>query len=79
LKVQSVFKGFVMGNPFFPPDIPAQSGFGAPKGRGRGFTPFLPLVIGGAWLALSFAVILLTLGDARSADKTCGAFTAELE
>jgi hypothetical protein len=37
------------------------------------------LVIGGAWLALSIAAILLTLSDAMPAPETRGTFIAELE
>jgi hypothetical protein len=68
-----------MGNPFFPPDIPAQSSFGAYKRHGGRFAPFLMLLIGGAWLALSAAAILLTLSDALPASEPHGAFIAELE
>jgi hypothetical protein len=68
-----------MGNPFFPPDIPAQSSFGAWQRHGGRFAPILMLVIGGAWLALSIAAILLTLSDAMPAHNTRGAFIAELE
>ena len=68
-----------MGNPFFLPDIPAQSSIGALKRHGGRFAPILMLVIGGAWLSLSIAAILLTLGDALPAHETRGAFIAELE
>jgi hypothetical protein len=79
LNGQSVFEGFVMGNPFFPPDIPAQSFPGALKRHGGRFAPFLMLVIGGAWLSLSIAAILLTLSDALPANEARGTFIAELE
>jgi hypothetical protein len=79
LNVQSVFKGFVMGNPFFLPDIPARSSFGAMKRHGGRFAPFLMLVIGGAWLALSIAAILLTLSDPLPAHESLRTFIAELE
>ena len=68
-----------MGNPFFLPDIPAQSSLSALKRHGGRSAPFLMLVIGGAWLALSVAAILLTLSDAMPAHKTRGTFIAELE
>jgi hypothetical protein len=68
-----------MGNPFFLPDIPAQSSVGAMKRHGGRFAPFLMLTIGGAWLSLSIAAILLTLSDALPAHETRGAFIAELE
>ena len=68
-----------MGNPFFLPDIPAQFSSGALKRHGGRFAPFLRLVIGGAWLALSIAAILLTLSDAMPAHETRGTVIAELE
>jgi hypothetical protein len=68
-----------MGNPFFLPDIPAQSSFGVLKRHGGRFAPFLMLVFGGAWLALSIAAIALTLSDAMPADEKRGIFIAELE
>jgi hypothetical protein len=68
-----------MGNPFFLPDIPVQSSFGAMKRHGGRFAPFLMLAVGGAWLALSIAAILLTLSDAMPAHEARGAFIAELE
>ena len=68
-----------MGNPFFLPDIPAQSSIGALKRHGGRFAPFLMLVIGGAWLALSLAAILLTLSDALPAHEKRGLFIAEME
>jgi hypothetical protein len=68
-----------MGNPFFPPDIPAQSSFGAVRRHGGRFAPFLMLLIGGAWLSLSIAAIVLTLNDALPADQKRGIFIAELE
>jgi hypothetical protein len=68
-----------MGNPFFAPDIPVQSCFGAFKRHGGRFAPFLMLLIGGAWLALSIAAILLTLSDAMPAHDTRGNFIAELD
>ena len=67
-----------MGNPFFPPDIPAQSSRSALKRHGGRFAPFLMLAIVGAWLALSVAAILLTLSDVLPAD-TGGLYIAELE
>jgi hypothetical protein len=79
LNGQSVFTGFVMGNPFFPPDIPAQSSFGVVRRHGGRFAPFLMLLIGGAWLSLSIAAIVLTLSDALPADQKRGIFIAELE
>lgn len=66
-----------MGNPFFLPDVPAQTTFGALKRQGGRFAPILMLVIGGAWLALSVAAILLTLSDVMPAAS--GAHIAELE
>jgi hypothetical protein len=68
-----------MGNPFFLPDIPAQSSLGALTRHGGRFATFLMLAIGGAWLALSIAAILLTLSDAMPAVETRGTFIAELE
>ena len=68
-----------MGNPFFLPDVPAQSSLSALKRHGGRFAPFLMLVIGGAWLALSIAAILLTLSDAMPAHETRGTVIAELE
>ena len=68
-----------MGNPFFLPDIPAQSSLGALKRHGGRFAPIFILVIGGAWLALSLAAILLTLSDAMPAHEKRGLFIAELE
>ena len=67
-----------MGNPLFLPEIPAQTTFGALKRQGGRLAPFLMLVTGGVWLALSVAAILLTLSDALPAD-TDGLFIAELE
>jgi hypothetical protein len=68
-----------MGNPFFPPEIPARSFPGALKRHGGRFAPFLMLLIGGAWLALSAAAILLTLSDALPAHDLRGTYIAELE
>jgi hypothetical protein len=79
LNGQSFFEGFVMGNPFFPPDIPAQPSNRALKRHGGRSAPFLMLVIGGAWLALSIAAIMLTLSDALPADEMRGTVIAELE
>jgi hypothetical protein len=79
LNGQSFFEGFAMGNPFFLPGIPAQSSFGALKRHGGRFAPFFMLVIGGAWLALSIAAIVLTLSDALPADEMRGTVIAELE
>ncbi len=68
-----------MGNPFFLPEFPAQFSSGALKRHGGRFAPILMLVIGGAWLGLSIAAILLTLSDALPAHEKRGQFIAELE
>ena len=68
-----------MGNHFFLPDVPAQSFRGVLKRQDGRIAPFLMLVTGGAWLALSIAAIALTLSDALPADETRGTFIAELE
>ena len=67
-----------MGNPFFLPDVPAQSSFGALKRQGGRIAPFLMLVIGGAWLALHLCVRALSLLFGICAD-TGGLYIAELE